>query len=89
LLSIDHGELQMKHPLIDHDVIEQCAQAVGVGVDLCERLLALTWQAHASHQSHVSLHTREGRNAYKAGIDRLITWHVEQEPAANAKGAPS
>jgi hypothetical protein len=89
LLSIDYGELQMKHPLIDHDVIEQCAKEASVDADLCERLLALTWQAHDSQQPHVSLHTREGRNAYKAGIDRLITQHVEQELAANAKGAPS
>ena len=82
-------EHEMKHPLIDHDAIEQCAKEVGVGVDLCERLLALTLQAHDSHQSHGSLNTREGRNAYQAGIDRLITQHVEQELAANAKGAPS
>jgi hypothetical protein len=46
----------------------------------------LTWQAHDSQQPHVSLHTREGRNAYKAGIDRLITQHVEQELAANGRG---
>jgi hypothetical protein len=35
------------------------------------------------------LHTREGRNAYKAGIDRLITKQVEQELAAHSKGGPS
>ena len=79
----------MKHPLIDHDAIEQCAKEAGVDADLCERLLELTLQAHDSQQPHDSLHTREGRNAYKAGIDRLITEHVEQELAANSKGGPS
>jgi predicted DsbA family dithiol-disulfide isomerase len=79
----------MKHPLIDHDVIEQCAKEAGVDADLCERLLELTLQAHDSQQPHDSLHTREGRNAYKGGIDRLITQHVEQELAANSKGGPS
>ena len=79
----------MKHPLIDHDAIEQCAKEAGVDADLCERLLQLTMQAHDSQQPQDSLHTREGRNAYKAGIDRLITEHVEQELAANSKGVPS
>ena len=79
----------MKHPLIDHDVIVRCAKEAGVDADLCERLLELTLQAHDSQQPHDSLHTREGRNAYKAGIDRLITQHVEQELPANAKGGPS
>lgn len=76
----------MKHPLIDHDAIEQCAKEAGVDADLCERLLDMTLQAHDSLQSHGSLHTREGRNAYKAGIDRLITEHVKQEHAAHSKG---
>ncbi|MBI5330069.1 MAG: hypothetical protein HZB71_05590 [Betaproteobacteria bacterium] len=79
----------MKHPLIDHDAIEQCAKEAGVDADLCERLLELTLQAHDSQQPHDSLHTREGRNAYKAGIDRLITQHVEQELSAISKGGPS
>ena len=79
----------MKHPLIDHDAIEQCAKEAGVDADLCERLLDMTLQAHDSLQSHDRLHTREGRNAYKAGIDRLITEHVEQELAANSNGGPS
>ncbi len=78
---------KMKHPLIDHDAIEQCAKEVGV--DLCERLLALTLQAHDSHQSHGSLNTREGRNAYQAGIDRLITEHVEQELVAHSREGTS
>ena len=82
-------EHETKHPLIDHDAIEQCAKEVGVGVDLCERLLALTLQAHDSHQSHGSLNTREGRNAYQAGIDRLITEHVEQELAAHSREGTS
>ena len=79
----------MKHPLIDHDVIEQCAKEASVDADLCERLLELTWQAHDSQQPHVSLHTREGRNAYKAGIDRLITEHVEQELVAHSREGTS
>ena len=79
----------MKHPLIDHDVIVRCAKEAGVDADLCERLLELTFQAHDSLQSHDRLNTREGHNAYKAGIDRLITEHVEQELAANSKGGPS
>ena len=79
----------MKHPLIDHDAIEQCAKEVGVDADLCEHLLELTLQAHDSQQPHDSLHTREGRNAYKAGIDRLITQHVEHELAVHSKGGPS
>jgi hypothetical protein len=78
----------MKHPLIDHDAIEQCAKEAGVDADLCEHLLELTLQVHDSHQSHGSLNTREGRNAYKAGLDRLITQHVEQELVAHSKGGP-
>ena len=79
----------MKHPLIDHDAIEQCANETGIAADLCERLLEITLQAHDSQQPHDSLYTLEGRNAYKAGIDQLITEHVEQELAANSKGEPS
>lgn len=79
----------MKHPLIDHDAIEQCAKEAGVDANLCERLLGMTIQAHDSLQSHDSLHTREGRNAYKAGIDRLITEQVEQELAAHSRGGSS
>ncbi len=79
----------MKHPLIDHDAIEQCAKEAGVDADLCERLLQLTMQAHDSQQPQDSLLTREGRNAYQAGIDRLITQHVEQEIVARSKGGPS
>jgi len=78
----------MKHPFIDHDAIEQCAKEAGVDADLCEHLLELTLQVQDSLRSHGSLNTREGRNAYKAGIDRLITQHVEQEPVAHPKGGP-
>ena len=38
----------MKHPLIDHDAIEQCANEAGVDADLCEHLLEMTLQAHDS-----------------------------------------
>ncbi len=79
----------MKHPLIEHDAIVQCAKGAGVDADLCKRLLEMTLQAHDSHRSPGSLHTREGRNAYKAGLDRLITQHVEQEHAANSIGGSS
>jgi len=79
----------MKRPLIDHDAIKQFAKEAGADANLCERLLELTLQAHESQQPHDSLHTREGRNAYKAGIGRLIIQHVEQELAANSNGGPS
>lgn len=78
----------MTSPLIDHEAIVQCAKEAGVDADLCERLLELTLQRHDSLQSHASLNTREGRNAYKAAIDRLITQQVEQELTAHPRGGP-
>ena len=81
-------EHEMKHSLIDHEVIVQCAKEAGVDADLCKRLLELTLQTHDSLQSHGSLNTRVGRNAYKAAIDRLITQQVEQELTAHPRGGP-